>query len=172
MDRIRVCLCPSNGVRLINFMLSNTGVQENLMEWKRKYRHHETNISTFGQGYWKSFMDRNKYLIASSKGKKYELNQANCQNFSQIYGVIEQEMIASGVAVRLPEPMWMNAKGEHVEEGNAFGFKVTLDITKPEICVVADEVGGNTSQKDDGKIECKRWLCSPGTTPQRKISNK
>ena len=87
-----------------------------------------------------------------------------------MYEVIEQEMITAGVAVMLPEPVWMNAKGEHVEEGDAFGCKVTLDITKPEMCVVADEVGGNTSQKDDGKIEGERWLCSPGTIPQRKIS--
>ena len=175
MARIRVCLRPSDGVRLINSMLNSTGLQKKLMEWKRKYSHHGTNISIVGQGYWKSFMHRNKHLIVSSKGQKYELNRANWttyQNFSQMYEVIEQEMITAGVAVMLPEPVWMNAKGEHVEEGDAFGCKVTLDITKPEMCVVADEVGGNTSQKDDGKIGGERWLCSPGTIPQRKISTK
>ena len=40
------------------------------------------------------------------------------------------------------------------------------------MCVVADEVGGNTSQKDDGKIGGERWLCELGTIPQRKISTK
>ena len=81
-------------------------------------------------------------------------------------------MIIAGVAVMLLEPVWMNAKGELVEESDAYRCKVTLDITKPEMCVVADEVCGNTLQKDDGKIGGKRWLCSPGTIPQRKISTK
>ena len=175
MARIRVCLRPSDGVRLINSMLNSTGLQSQLVEWKKKYSHHENNICTVGQGYWKSFMHRNKHLIVSSKGQKYELNRANWttyQNFSQMYEVIEQEMITAGVAVALKEPVWMNAEGEVVEEGDAYGCKVTLDITKPEMCVVADEVGGNTSQKDDGKIGGERWLCSPGTIPQRKISTK
>ena len=37
---------------------------------------------------------------------------------------------------------------------------------------MADEVGGDTLQKDDGKIGGERWLCSPGTISQRKISTK
>lgn len=45
----------------------------------------------------------------------------------------------------------MNTKGDHVEEGDAFLCKVTLNITRPEMCVMADEVGSNTLQKDDGK---------------------
>ena len=69
-----------------------------------------------------------------------------------MYKVIEVEMPVAGVVVRLPYPVWMNAKGEHIEEGDVFGCKSTLDITKPEMCVVDDEVGGNTLQKDDGKI--------------------
>ena len=40
------------------------------------------------------------------------------------------------------------------------------------MCIVADEVGGNTSQKDDGKIGGERWLTELGTIPQRKISTK
>ena len=104
-------------------------------------------------------MHRNKHLIVSSKGQKYELNQANWttyQNFSQMYEVIEQEMITAGVAVMLPEPVWMNAKGEHVEEGDAFGCKVTLDITKPEMCVVADEVGGVESRNNEHSIAAEQ----------------
>ena len=46
----------------------------------------------------------------------------------------------------------MNAKYKHVEDGDAFEYKVTLDITNPEMCVVADELGGNSLQKDNGGI--------------------
>ena len=94
------------------------------------------------------------------------------QNFSQIYEVIEEELIRAGVAVRLNEPVWMDAEGNHVDEGDAAGCKVNIDIIKPEMCIVADEVGGNTSQKDDGKIGVERWLTELGTIPQRKISTK
>jgi len=66
----------------------------------------------------------------------------------------------------------MNADGDHVEEGDSFGCKVTLDITKPEVCVVSNGIGGNTSQKDDGKIGGEKWLTKPGTIPQRKLSTK
>jgi len=111
-------------------------------------------------------------LIVSSKGQKYELNRSNWttyQNVSQMYECIEEELITTGVAVRLPEPIWMDADGNHVEEDDLFGCKVTCDITKPDICVVADEVGRNTSQKDDGNMGGERWLTEPGTIPQRKI---
>jgi len=51
MARIRVCLCLSNGVRLVKSMLHMTGLQQKLVEWKRKYSHHDSNISTVGPGY-------------------------------------------------------------------------------------------------------------------------
>ena len=35
-------------------------------------------------------------------------------DFFQMYEVIEEEMIAAGVAVRLPEHVRMNAKGENI----------------------------------------------------------
>jgi len=90
------------------------------------------------------------------------LNQSD-QNFSQMYEVVDEELIRAGVAVRLPEPVWMDAEGNHVERGDADGCKVNIDIIKPEMCIVADEVGGNTSQKDDGKIGGERWLTEFGT---------
>jgi len=99
------------------------------------------------------------------------LNQSD-QNFSQMYEVIEEEFIRVGVAVRLPEPVWMDEEGNHVEKGNADGCKVNINIIKPEMCIVADDVGGNTSQKDDGKIGGEQWLTESDTIPQRKISTK
>ena len=66
----------------------------------------------------------------------------------------------------------MEADGNHVEEGNATGCKVNIEIVKPEMCIVADEVGGNTLQKDGGKIGGEKWLTETGTIPQRKISTK
>ena len=89
-----------------------------------------------------------------------------------MYEVIEEELIKAGVLTRLPVPIFMDRKGNHIVEGDAFGRKVTIEIMSPEMCVDADEVGGNASRKNDGKIGGERWLCEVGTIAQRKISTK
>lgn len=77
------------------------------------------------------------------RSKKYESNSSNWTNYKNLiqqYEVIEEAMIETEVADRLPEPMWMNANGDHVEEGDSFRYKVILDITKLKKCVTTDEV--------------------------------
>lgn len=81
-------------------------------------------------------------------------------------------MIKAGVAARLPKVVWLDAEGNHVEECITAGYKVNIEIIKPEMCIVAAEVGGNTSQKDDGKIGGERWLTEISIIPQRKISTR
>ena len=120
-------------------------------------------------------MQRSKHLIVSSKRQKYELNRSNWttyQNFSQMYAVIEEELVKLGMAVKLLKTIWMDAEGNHVAESDAYICKVNIDITWLEMCVVADKVGGNNSQKDDGKIGGEQWLTEIGTIPQQKISIK
>jgi len=114
MARIRVCICPSDEVCLVKSMMHRTGLQQKLVEWKWKYSSRLEHIDS----------------------------RTGLQNFSQMYECIEEELITAGVATRLPEPVWMNADGDHAEEGDSFGCKVTLDITKR---VVTDEIDGNTS---------------------------
>ena len=89
-----------------------------------------------------------------------------------MYDSIEEELVSAGVATPLDEPVWMNANCDVVEEDDAWGCKVTIDITKPEMCVVADEVGGNTSQRGDGLVGGQLLLTEPGQVGQRKISTK
>ena len=69
-----------------------------------------------------------------------------------MYEAIEEDLIRAGVASRLPEPVWMDTEFNHVEEGDAEGCMVNIEIIRPGICIVAGEITGNTSQKDDGKI--------------------
>ena len=49
---------------------------------------------------------------------------------------------------------------------------MTLDITRPDICVCVDKVGGNTSQKCDGLMGGELLLTERGQIAQRKISTK
>ena len=78
----------------------------------------------------------------------------------------------AGVAERLENPVWMNKSGEEVNEDDAFGCKVTHKITRPDMCLVVDEVGGNTNQKGDGNVGGELQLCESGKTPQQKINTK
>ena len=66
----------------------------------------------------------------------------------------------------------MDAQGCEVLEELAFGCKVTHDVTRPDICFVMDEVGGNISQKGDDAIGGELQLCEAVKTLQQKISTK
>ena len=175
MARIQHSLAPLDGLRLINSMLDGNATQEKLVAWKRKYSHCIKSIGEVGRCYWKGFIDRNSHLIVSAKGQKYELSRANWttyQNFAQMCLSISHEMVSAKVAVNLPYPVRMDAKGNLVDEGDTYGYKVTHDIVKPEMCVVASEVSGNTSQKDDGLVGCELLFTERGSIAQRKISTK
>lgn len=65
---------------------------------------------------------------------------------SQTYEIIEDKPIRAGVTERFSEPIFMDRKGNHVTEDDDFGYKVTFDITIPEMCLIADEVSSNTSE--------------------------
>jgi len=172
---IRASLTPSDGIRLIKSSIIDTAVQKDLIVWNHKYSHIRHNVDQVGAGYRQGFMRRNKHLIVSRKGQKYELNRSNWttyKNFAQMYESIEEELIAAGVATLLDELVWISTNGDVVKEKDEYGCKVTIDITKPEMCVVADEVGGNMSQKGDGLVGGELMLIKPGQVAQRNISTK
>ena len=53
------------------------------------------------------------------------------------------------------------------ENGNAFGCKVTLEILHPEMIILADEVGCNTSQKGDGHVGGETFMCGKEKVPKK-----
>jgi hypothetical protein len=53
----------------------------------------------------------------------------------------------------------MNKKGDIVsDENQAYGCKVKTRLTRPDMCIVMDEVGANTSQLKDGHIGGTRYV--------------
>ena len=66
----------------------------------------------------------------------------------------------------------MDRNGKECQPIEAFGCKVTHRIKHPDMCIVGDEVGGNTSQKGDSHIGGILHLCERNFTPQSKTSNK
>ena len=81
-------------------------------------------------------------------------------------------MEEAGVAVKYDTPQWQNANGDICEEEDSVGCMVTHDLTHPEMCIVMDEVGGNTSQKGDGNNGGELHVCAKGMVPQQKASTK
>ena len=81
-------------------------------------------------------------------------------------------MVNDGVAYEFNTPVWIDENGVEVDKSNAFGCLCTHKIIHLEMCVVADEVGSNTSQKGDGHIGGKKFLCKKGAVLYEKVSTK
>jgi hypothetical protein len=46
------------------------------------------------------------------------------------------------------------------------GLKVKVDLKRPDMCVVLDEVGSNLNMLNDGHIGGKRYVCEKGDEPK------
>ena len=55
-----------------------------------------------------------------------------------------------------------------MEEKDAFGCQITHKIMRPDMCIVCDEVGGNTFMKGDGHGGGKKFMCEIAGIPQMK----
>lgn len=170
MAKIRESLSTSQAIQLVNDVIQDTNHQHKLIQWKEKYC--RTAEPTVGEGYWRGFMRRNEEKLVNTVGKKYDLARdkwSTYGNFKDMYEHIIHEMVEAKVAVKLDEPMWQDREGNKVQEGDAFGCKVTHSIIEPDWCIVGDEVGGNLSMKGDGGR--KKLLCARGNVPREKVSS-
>ena len=66
----------------------------------------------------------------------------------------------------------MDKERNIVAKEDAFGCKVTHNITHHDHVIVLDEVGGNTSQKGDGHISGELMVRETRKAPHRKINTK
>ncbi len=83
-----------------------------------------------------------------------------------MYDIMYDEMVDTGVAEKLDTSMFMNQKGEIVEEFNGFGRKVDTKLTHPEYCLFADETGCNTLMKKYGHVAGTKYITAQGTQAQ------
>ena len=80
--------------------------------------------------------------------------------------------VDSGVAEKLDSPVWMDRDGKECQHIEACGCKLIHHIKHPDMCIVGDEVGGNTSQKGDGHVGGTSHWYERNNIPQSKTSNK
>jgi len=70
-----------------------------------------------------------------------------------------EKMVESKIAIKTAEENWLDKDGVVVEEEHlAFGRKTKYQMICPNYLVFVDEVGDNTSQKDDGNIAGTKYV--------------
>lgn len=94
-------------------------------------------------------------------------------NFDDMYKHVEDVMVQSKIARRLEQPKFMDIDGNEVDsESEAVGCKVQVELTHPDMALVLDEVGCNTSQECDNAIGGKLFLTGKNDQPYRSVSSR
>ncbi len=128
---------------------------------------------TVGSGWWYVFLRRNGQRIVTQQGEKFAIDRLDwttLHNISQMYDIMYDEMVDTGVAEKLDTSMFMNQKGEIVEKFNGFGRKVDTKLTHPEYCLFADKTRCNTLMKKDVHVAGTKYITAQGTQAQRMAS--
>lgn len=138
--RMRQSLSVGRCKSLVNSLIKGTEIQKKLIKRKKENSHTSGDVEKdgfVGNGYWNGFLDRNAHLLQTKKAEKYELNRAKWttyRNICDMYKMTKKEMVEEArVAEYLEKPVWMNTKGEVVEEKDAVGCMVDTIITHPHL---------------------------------------
>ncbi|KAL3773882.1 hypothetical protein ACHAWO_007202 [Cyclotella atomus] len=172
MCKINQPLSCGEALALANCFIDGKPMQERLAEFqmRRKLGKEEGfQYGTLTQGWWYGFLKRNAFRIVTKRGEKFACMRSNWttyENIAQMYDVIYDEMVDAGVAVYLEVKIFTDREGNVVDEEFAYGFAQDIKITHPDYILFADEVGCNTSQKDDGNVGGKKMLCEPKNRPR------
>ena len=167
MSKLKRSLNCTEGLRLVNELIDGTPMQDRLIAWKKHKQiatTSEDDLGKVGPPYWRSFMKRNRHLLRNKPGRRYSVHRSDWTayiNFRNMYLHIQDILVNdSKIARLLPEPVWMNEKGEVVDnEEDAMGCKVSIDIHRPDMMVMFDEVGCNLSQEGDNSNGGESYLC-------------
>ena len=135
MSKIKRSLSVTEGLHLCNQLISDTDIQKKLIDFKLNrniFTESPEDLGRVGRHYWKKFLKRNKQKIRSKTPKKFALDRTQWttyMNFDDMYRHVEEVMIESNIAERLPEPLWMDASGRVVDnEHQASGCKVEIKV--------------------------------------------
>ena len=123
-----------------------------------------------GSRFWNRFNISYKDRIVSKKGEKFELDRSNWKNdanFKLTHENIGAEMVEASIAVEFDEHVWMDSDGYIFDKKDSMGFIVTHSMNHFDYFIVADELGGNVSQKGDVRVGGTRLLCKKGLAPKK-----
>ena len=77
-----------------------------------------------------------------------------------MYLHIQDVLLQSNIATKLPQPVWVDKNGVEVEnEADVFGCKTSIHIDHPDMGIMFDEVGSNLSQEGDHANGGEKYVC-------------
>jgi len=174
MARMRQPLCVSEGLVLAKALIEGTEWEQRLLEFKtiRGWKQEKENGEKkplLGKKWYRGFFKRNTHLLEKKAAQKFAKDRSEWsvyRNFEQMYDEVYEAMEKVGVAEKLEEPMWVDSEGNPTEESKAHGRKATHKLTRPDMVVFVDEVGGDTSQEGDGAVGEQKKIVTRGTVPK------
>lgn len=85
------------------------------------------------------------------------------ENFEKMYSGVYAAMVKGRVAVELEEEVMVRSDGTiTTNNGEQAGRKTKYILTRPEFVFFVDEVGCNTSQKNDGNNGGQKFIVQSG----------
>ena len=128
---------------------------------------------TLGQKYWLNFMKRHPQLKSKNALRFDSLRDDWCtvSNIAQMYDQVCEAMVRSNVAIKLDDAVWLNKENNIVQsKEEAFGRQTQYYITHPDYLVFVDEVGDNTSQRNDGNAGGEKFIVDKDKRAVKKSS--
>ena len=88
-------------------------------------------------------------------------------NFTSTHDSIMNEIVYTGIAEELVELEYADKSRKTANKKDSFGYKITHKITHSDYCLIADELGGNISQKRDRYIRGAKLLYEKGLVQKK-----
>jgi hypothetical protein len=166
MAKMRQPLCVSEGLALANALIEGTEWEQRLLDFKTKrgwkqFDENNEEKKLLGRKWYKGFFKRNAHLLERKTTQRFAKDRSEWsvyRNFEQMYDEVYEAMEKAGVARKLDEPIWVDKEGNETEESKAHGRRATHVLTRPDMVIFVDDVGGDTSQEGDGAIGGQKRL--------------
>jgi hypothetical protein len=141
-------------ISLVNSLLSGTDAAKLLEEFKLKHcQFSSIPKDSVGSAWYRAFMKRNPQLVTKKcilfDNKRAEW--ATYDNIEKMYKEVYKLLVEKKLAQEYPEENYLDENGIPTgDESKAVGFRTKYKLIRPDMFFFADEVGDNTSQKNDG----------------------
>jgi len=168
LSAMRQPLTASGALTVINSLVETSNMQGEIMKWKANNLPDEkddeegrTNQAYLGAAYWRNFKKRHPEL-KTKRAVRFDSKRedwCNYDNFKKMYDCVYAAMVNGRVAIQLEEEVMVRSDGTITsEEKEMVGRPTKFLLTRPEFVFFVDEVGCNTSQKNDGHNGGQKFL--------------
>ena len=162
----------STALNLINSLVETAQLQDYIIEWKKKHLLRNKLVSSnsnageehgayLGDKYWQNFLSRHEELKTKT-AVRFDSNREDWCSYMIIefmYDQVYSAMVKSGVALQLPEKVWLDKEGRIMqEESAAVGRQTQYVLTRLNMVFFVEEVGDNTSHKNDGNVAGEKFV--------------